>query len=1172
MALPLDPDVAAAFGEPTPKPASGGAIVIPKSALPSALDPDVAAAFADQKPTGGLDPDVAAAFGGAPAAPKPSPLFFAQPQPDAPAVKTAVQERENRDSTAARSLMNGGLVQKFRNDALTQSLFGESPDVGNRTAKLAGDYDQAQQQMSGRAPAADMPGTTGDKEHLDLPSFLQRYGVAGLRPAGVAYKSFADRLNRHLQSENPNLSDEQINKKMWQDGLLTTAVKRPDVTMGALKDAADTLTSPSRLFDANVPTIIDAPGQVVGKYGETGKGASDAGSPWATAMNMARAITDTPAGIFAANAQNERFSKALQGKGAMPEVKPLSQVLDTTGPESPQDLSGRTAPGPGGLRITPAQANVLGFAAAPYVDVLPVAARGAKLGVKGAGYAANAVAESAPFLPATTAARVAMDQASSAIRRLGPVDKVGASLFGADWDARQGQLQYDALRRAQPQLGLPESPPGIAQDVRAAIRQVPGRQTLDMRDLAEQAKNMKVDPAHWPDFSTALEDPDPKARAAALAHLTPAEQLAAATYENRALSEKARQAAVMPVKTRDNYMAGMPTEQVAERVPLKVEAAGRRAAGTAFEDQVATPQKIRYNAQRTLPENLSDEAGYPIITRTQVEDYFQKKLAAPGTSPIVDYFAKDWQLKPGEPVWELDPQKNFTRRFIPGTLQTVQAEAYSKMKPLAIDHENVQPGFAATPNGSVLAGTTGPQIPAAWQRMALREEAPSPSNDLLDVLKKPTGWWKEGVTTMSGPAYHARNKLFSLLKRGGEFNPGELIQQEQAIEKLKAGSNEPFAGIPLQDIGKYAAQEGTWAGTGGGPSSDIASMREAAGVGQPQTLAGKVAKVAAAPLNAVRGAAGAVANATDEGERMRAILGRLSQNEALGSPEARLKDARDFGFKTIVSTGDKSPAAKAVAQAFPFVQWNVREAPNTAMNFAQGKMPLAPRLVQLANANADQENKVPEKFTAERAREGQAFPWNMRGERGMPMYMNLPGSPVQVMTSIGTPVYEAAQMALGKTSPGELGKSVVDTATQNMLPGLSLGLAAASGTKPLSHTDINAISKAPAAEQVLANLSPKLAKEVGMVQGQDGTWYGSGLLALASNAMPWSPYTRALAARTPQERERALGSAVGLTAMEIDPSQENQVRRMAIEEDAKKEQRLLTGPGGLPARLVFKKH
>jgi hypothetical protein len=42
--------------------------------------------------------------------------------------------------------------------------------------------------------------------------------------------------------------------------------------------------------------------------------------------------------------------------------------------------------------------------------------------------------------------------------------------------------------------------------------------------------------------------------------------------------------------------------------------------------------------------------------------------------------------------------------------------------------------------------------------------------------------------------------------------------------------------------------------------------------------------------------------------------------------------------------------------------------------------------------------------------------------------------------------------------------------------------------------------------------------------------------------------------------------------MEIDPSQENQVRRMAIEEDAKKEQRLLTGPGGLPARLVFKKH
>ena len=81
----------------------------------------------------------------------PSPLFFAQPDPSSEFVKQAILDRQNRDAASARSLMHGGLVSKFRNDALFENRFGKQKDIGDQAVRLASDYNQAQQQMAGTA-------------------------------------------------------------------------------------------------------------------------------------------------------------------------------------------------------------------------------------------------------------------------------------------------------------------------------------------------------------------------------------------------------------------------------------------------------------------------------------------------------------------------------------------------------------------------------------------------------------------------------------------------------------------------------------------------------------------------------------------------------------------------------------------------------------------------------------------------------------------------------------------------------------------------------------------------------------------------------------------------------------------------------------------------------------
>jgi hypothetical protein len=937
-----------------------------------------------------------------------------------------------------------------------------------------------------------------------------------------------------------------------------------DVVSGAAKSA----------IDPNAPTIGRALRQ------ETEKRLTDKPpTPGAeTATNFLDSLaTGIPAFVTAlANsgpdypgAENpEQESERLAG------VKQSASVLSAKTPLPPlQDSDTKSAElWKDGPRISPRGAELAGDALWLVADPSPLVARGVGMGITGAarGLGAAAKAGNAGLLKVAPKAAGAVNEFGDTVARkvveaTRPMTDEARVFFGGV------PQQAKIIARDASEAGVPVAP-DYAQKLERSVATIPFRQNMELQPMLGAVDQMKkVGPGQVDDFYRALELKGPRADIAYQV-LGPEARKAVDIYRDYANKHGLTANQLMDMGMLDEYASHALSNEAREFIKQ------RKVAAPPITPPSQVPAVGGFHKERALPEKLSQEAGRPITTVPEVNAYVANDTGQTAQnlrqwSGVPDPGQQLSKARPVAKFAETDPAKNFANRFVKSAQENEWAKTINdSLGPIAKDSANKPPGYVDIPTNSLAYKVLpGKALPASAVEMILKAEGAGGSK-IGQYIQKALGvLWKGPVTALSGPAFHLRNEMLSQMALAGEFGTLKTLTQIDPIfAKIRAGEAGSHAGIPFDEIRKAASIEGTWAGTGQGPERLIHKIRRKAGTEGPQTLPGKVLE---APLNAgrkVRDAAGNLAGAVDEQNRMRAIVGRLAspENVALGSNEARLADAIKFGKDLITYTGEKTPAEMLGSTVMPFVTWTARAAPAVGKRVAQGKVTLP---VQIQNVAEAFNNPTPEKYQPRRAREQNSFAIGGKDEAGRQWFMGQPWSPLTALTQMGDPVYEGLAASV-KSGLGAGVKSFAQSATNALgtqaLPPLQWGAGYATGERPFNKQPLDAMQRATPTAEMLVDAAPQLAKDLGIEKGSDGQVWMTQESGMKLAALPWQQWLRVFNSPTPQETARAALMAVGVPLFGVDPSLEAARRRQSRQAELDAEGKRLEQLNGIPRQAL----
>jgi hypothetical protein len=1045
------------------------------------------------------------------------------PEPIHPRVEAAKLDRQ---LAQARELQN--TESRLTSMAITDALAGS--DLFPRAVQEVKDWGAVQTQLAGGPEAPEMRAESGKGEdtHLEAPGALRTFLESGLRPWGAYAMRRAEIAEREAREASPGAPDAEIRRmvaaEMFGSPLrLNTPLRDLEAAPAALGAVWETVKWPFTGERPKSPTSIEAAAELARKYGEP--------TPPTRGDVAFRAVPRVLAGSMTAVPGRESRFGPRQPRSPEPAVPPTMPA------ETP------TVPGPFGTRLSPEGASGTVLAQAlllPGMDLLPLQAKGATAAAKVGAKGVAAGAKQAAKIPAV----------AQVVEKAQPtLDAAGRYFIGPPAQAK-------IIARQAKGQGATVDPGKLERQ----IATVPYQQNLELRRVAEAEKVMhSVGPAEVDDFFRALELEGPRADIAYM-HLSPGARRAVDVYQQLAARHAEAANKTTGMAMRDSYAAHVMTPDAMEAMR------GFKPITPPATPPAVVPRPGGFRKERTLPETLTEESGQQIATVPEVNAAINR-----AQTPA----AKAVREQMGPSPFQADPAKNVAQRFVPSAQENVWAETIQKaFAPLArpMNGKVAPKGYAPVPEGS-LAAKVLDKAGVPLKGRALPEEAVRVLNE---IGKQPEGAakffrmvmtpWKASVTTLGGPGYHTRNKLYSVSKRAERWGMlNTLIARDYGTFKSGKGT---IQGIPVQRLVEAAKREGTWAGTSEGPAGIIRDIRRSAGLEQGKTAVGRAWSGVKAAGSTVTKPARRLAERVDEGERIRAVIGRLHEpgNRALGSTEERLRDAFQFGRHFITSTAEAPKALDTLSYLFPFIKWQGQEGARAGrMMLTEGAGTLPVKLSEFAEQVVPAKDRIPERYQSRRAREQMALPIGGRDEIGRPRYLGQSWASAGPVTQLFDPVYRVAQMVRGKESPREALQGAAESMMSMLNPIANIGMAQATGVMPASRRPLESLQKAPASLQLVADKWPGLAEALGVEMSPEGQAYAPGTVALPAQSVPWSPYSRFLTATTAEERARALGSMLGVPWFGQDPAMEHMRRRIALEQEEAVQRQRIRKVKGIPS-------